>query len=161
MRRRDDQTIRPRRVPLVALLAVAALLVGCGSGSSTSSSSSKASASSATTTGGKPSYCAAVSDLEKSVKAVPTTDLVKNGTSGLKSEVAQAQKDAAAVVNEAKSNLAAQTSALKSSVDKLLGSVNQLASSPTTSQPAALPAELSAVSTATKNLISSASPKCS
>ena len=110
----------------------------------------------------KPSYCAALSNLEASVKAIPSIDEIKkNGTSALESAVVKVQADANIVVSEAKTDFASQTSALKTSVDKLSASVKQLSSPPTGSQLAALPAEISAVATATTDLSKSAAPKCS
>ena len=145
------------------------LLAGCGSSSSSSTassaSSSTATASSsaaASSSATKPSYCAALTNLEASVKAIPSIDEIKkNGTSAVQSAVAKVRADANIVVDEAKSDFASQTSALKTSVDKLSATVNQLSSPPTGSQLAALPAEISAVATATTDLSKSASPKCS
>jgi maltose-binding protein MalE len=141
------------------------VLVGCGSSSTSSASGSTSSPSSGTTAvsaSAKPSYCAALSNLEASVKAIPSVDEIKkNGTSAVESAVAKVQADANVVVNEAKSDFASQTSALKTSVDTLSASVKQLSSPPTGSQLAALPAEISAVATATTDLSQSASPKCS
>ena len=68
--------------------------------------------------------------------------------------------NATTVVNDAKSQFASQTSALKSSVDKLSGSVQQMSSPPTTDQLKALPGQVSAVSAATKDLKNAASPSC-
>lgn len=162
MLRRFDM---PVLCALTILSISVGLLVGCGSSSSTSSHSSASTPSSGTTaasTSAKPSYCAALSNLEASVKALPSIDEIKkNGTGAVESGVAKVQADANTVVNEAQSDFASQTSALKTSVDKLSASVNQLSSPPTTSQLAALPAEISAVSTATQDLAQSAAPKCS
>jgi hypothetical protein len=53
-----------------------------------------------------------------------------------------------------------QTTALKNSVDALSSTVKQLASAPGAQTLAQLPAELSAVVTAAKNLQSAVSSKC-
>jgi len=96
-----------------------------------------------------------------SVKAIPSpSEIKKNGTNALKSAVSQVQMNATTVVNDAKSQFATQASALKSSVDTLSGSVKQMSSPPTAAQLKALPAQVSAVVTATKNFTSAASPKC-
>jgi hypothetical protein len=57
---------RAARVALLGAAAGALMLVGCGGSS-------------------KPSYCSAVTNLKDSVKAVPNTDVVANGTSAVKS----------------------------------------------------------------------------
>ena len=42
----------------------------------------------------KPSYCSSVSSLESSIKALPSTNIVQTGLSGLESAVAKVQSDA-------------------------------------------------------------------
>jgi hypothetical protein len=81
---------------IVALSSPAALLAGCGSS--------------------KPSYCSSVDSLKSSVQALPQTNVIKNGTNGLKSAVTKVQSDANAVVSSAKSDFPNETSALQSSV---------------------------------------------
>jgi hypothetical protein len=140
-----------------ALAIGAALLAGCGGSGNGGTGSATATA----TGSGRPAYCAALSDLEKSVKALRNTNVRKNGTDALKSAASQVKTDATAVVSKVKSDFAPETSALKDSVHTLSTSVKQLASSPTTSELAALPAAVSSVSTASKNLKNAASTKCS
>src|SRR5436190_9383935 len=96
---------------LLAVGVVAALLSGCGGSS-------------------KPSYCSSLTNLETSIKALPSTDVVKNGTSGLKSAVDKVQTDAQAVASGAKSDFPDETTALTDSVDALENTVKQVSSSP-------------------------------
>jgi hypothetical protein len=138
-----------------ALAIAAALLAGCGGGGTSAKTTATATASTST-----PAYCAALSDLEKSVKALKSTNVRKNGTDSLKAAVSQIQTDATAVVNQAKSHFAPETSALKNSVHTLSTSVEQLASAPSASKLAALPAQVSSVATASKNLKNAVSTKC-
>ena len=168
-RRSDRRQPAPRPIWLSALtltLALGAvLLAGCGSNSSTSTHAASTTAAATTTAAtstaaSKPPYCAAISTLEQSVKAIPNVSVIKNGTSSLKAAVAQVQTNATTVVNEAKTQFATQTSALKTSVDTLSTSVQQLASTPTAAQLKALPGQISAMSTATKSLVDSTSPTC-
>jgi hypothetical protein len=128
-------------VALVILSVGAALIAGCGSS--------------------KPSYCSAVNNLENSIKALPSTDVVKNGTSALKSALTKVKDDANSVISAAKADFPSETSALSSSVNALSGTVTQLASSPSTSTAAQLPGQVAAVSTAAKNVKSATSSKCS
>ena len=147
-RPRDSRANRRRPtsvVALIALLIAGALLAGCGSSGSSS----------------KPAYCSAVSDLESSVKTLPSADEVKkNGVSTLKSALTEVQQDTATVVTEAKSEFSSQTTALKTSVDTLSSTVKQIGSSPTPQAIAQLPAQLAAVTTSAGNLQSSVSSKC-
>jgi hypothetical protein len=132
----------PAVLALLALLIGGGLLAGCGSGS-------------------KPAYCSPVSKVENAVKSLPTVDDVKkNGVGTLKSAVLQLQQNATAAVNQAKSDFSSQTTALKTSVDALSSTIKQVVSTPSLQTLAQLPAELSAVRTATKNLQTAVSSKC-
>lgn len=130
-----------RMLALVLFAVSGVLLAGCGGSS-------------------KPSYCSAVSSLESSIKAVPSTNIVKNGTSALASAFSKVQSDATAVVSAAKSDFPNETSALTSSVNALSRTVKQVASSPTAATIVQLPAEVSALSSAAKNFSSATASKC-
>ncbi len=126
---------------LLALLIGGALLAGCGSS--------------------KPAYCSPVSKVENAVKSLPTVDDVKkNGLGTLKSALLQLQQNATNAVNQAKSDFSSQTTALKSAVEALSSTVKQIVGTPSLQTLAQLPAELSAVGTAAKNLQSAVSSKC-
>lgn len=144
-RRHENRSGRRRHPAVLALLALligGGLLAGCGSSS-------------------KPAYCSPVSKVEAAVKSLPTVDEVKkNGVGTLKSAVLQLQQNATAAVNQAKSDFSSQTTALKTSVDALSSTVNQVVGTPSRQTLAQLPAELSAVRTAAKNLQSAVSSKC-
>ena len=109
----------------------------------------------------KPSYCSSVSSLESSIKAVPTTNIVQTGLSGLESAVAKVQSDAQTAINDAKSDFPTETSALKSSVDTLSATVKQAANAPSPATLVQLPAQISAVVTAANNFQSATKSKCS
>lgn len=137
---------RRQRVFTVALviLATGAALAACGgSGSS------------------KPSYCSSLSNLEASIKALPSTDVVTGGTNAIKSALTKVQSDANAVVSSAKNDFPNETSALKSSVDALSNTVKQLATAPTPALIAQVPAQATAVANAVKGFSSATSSKCS
>jgi outer membrane murein-binding lipoprotein Lpp len=127
---------------MVALSVYTALIAGCGSSSS------------------KPDYCSSLSSLEASIKALPSTDVVKNGTSALESALKKVQSDANAVVSGAKSDFPNETSALKSSIDALSTTVKQLTSSPSAATLAQVPGQVTAVANAVKGFTSAASSKC-
>ena len=131
---------RSAALVLTALAAAAAVLAGCGSS--------------------KPSYCSAVSNLETSIKAVPNTDVVANGTNALKSALQKVQSDAKAVVSAAKSDFPKETSALSDSVTTLSNSIKQLPSSPTPQAVAQLAGQATAVVNAAKDLKNATSSKC-
>ena len=138
--RRPASFARSGARALTALAVAAAVLAGCGSS--------------------KPSYCSAVSNLESSIKAVPNTDVVANGTSALKSALQKVESDAQAVVSAAKSDFPKETSALSDSVTTLSNSVKQLSSSPTPQAVVALAGQATAVVNAGKGLKNATSAKC-
>jgi hypothetical protein len=126
---------------IAALLIAAALLVGCGSS--------------------KPSYCSSLASLKSSIKAVPTTNVVQNGTNGLKSALTKVDDDAKAVVSSAKSDFPNESSALQSSVNALAASAKALGSNPSAAAIAQSVSDAAAVSTAVQNFSSATSSKCS
>ncbi len=130
------------RVWAVAVAVAVALVAGCGGSSS------------------KPSYCSSVASLKSSVKALPETNVVKNGTSALTSAVTKIQTDAQSAVSSAKSDFPNETSAVKSSVDALSTTVKQLTSSPSPATIVQVPGQVKAVVTAIDGFVSATSSKC-
>jgi hypothetical protein len=110
---------------------------------------------------GKPSYCSSVDNLKSSIQALPKTDVVKNGTNGLKSAVDKVQSSAKAVVNSAKSDFPNESSALETSVNALTSAAKQLSSNPSAGAIAQVVSNVSGVSTAAKNFAGATSSKCS
>src|SRR5437763_15081313 len=96
---------RAARIALLGAAAGALMVAGCGGS-------------------GKPSYCSAVTNLKDSVKAVPNTDVVANGTSAVKSTFQKIETDAKAVVSSAKTDFPTETQALASSVSTLSSTIN-------------------------------------
>ena len=109
----------------------------------------------------KPSYCSKVSNLETSIKAIPSTNIVQTGLSGLESALTKVQSDAQTAINAAKSDFPNETSALKSSIDTLSTTVKEATSSPSASTLAQIPSQVSAVVTAANNFQSATKSKCS
>jgi|tagenome__1003787_1003787.scaffolds.fasta_scaffold19990560_2 hypothetical protein len=108
---------------------LALLLAGCGSG--------------------KPDYCSNRSDLEASVKGLTDVQALKSGgVDELKSRLSTVQSDATKVVDSAKSDFPSQTSAISSSLANLKSALQALPSNPT-------PAQLAAVATSGKALVTS------
>lgn len=131
----------------LALIIVAAVgASGCGS--------------SGTTTASKPAFCSSLTTLKASVQALPTTDVVKNGTNALKSAADTVVKDAKQVVDSAKHDFPNETAAITSSVDALQSTVTQLQNGATPALLTQAVANAVSVTTAVKNFASSASPKC-
>jgi hypothetical protein len=131
---------------VVGLMIVGLLVAACGGSGGGS---------------GKPSYCSAVNDLKSSIKALPSTDVVANGTNALKSAFSKVQGNVNAAVNAAKSDFPNETAAMKNSVDTLSNTVKQLTSSPSAATAAQLPGQVSAVVTSVQNFTKAASSKCS
>lgn len=115
-----------RRAELAALVLVAALAMSVASGC------------------GKPSYCADLTTLQDSVKALPG-QATSGGVSGLESQLKTVESDAKALTASAKSDFPDQTSAIESSIDQLKTSVTGLSEKPSTKQLAAIGINASAV----------------
>ena len=132
------------RLPWIMLVLVAATLVAAACGGDD-----------------KPAYCSNVSDLQQSVDDLKSVHLSESGAlSTLQTDVQKVQSDADAVVNSAKEDFPDETSALKSSVSSLSTTIEELPSSPTAQQLAALAPEISSVVTAAKDLDSATSSAC-
>ena len=127
----------------VAVLAVA-VLAACGSSSSSS----------------KPSYCSALTSLKESVKALPTTDVIKNGTNALKASVNKVIANAHTVVDSAKQDFPSETTAITSAVDSLKTTVGQLQQSASPALVVQAAGNVASVGSAVKSFSSSASSKC-
>jgi len=127
---------------LAALMTAAAIAIaGCGGSS-------------------KPAFCSSLTTLKTSIEALPKTDVIKNGTNALKSAADTVVKNAHAVVDSAKSDFPKETAAIKSSVDALQTTVNNLKSDASPALVAQAVGNAASVSTAVKNFSSSASSKC-
>ncbi len=143
---------RPQTLATAAFLVCVCMLSACGSSSSSTTA--------ANATASKPAYCATLTSLEQSVKALTAVRPTKNGTGALQSAFTQVANQATALAGQVKSEFSTQTEALKKSVATLSSTVKQIASSPTKANLSQIPGEVAAVSTAVKNLASAASPKC-
>jgi hypothetical protein len=128
-------------VPVAAVAAVVLIvLAGCGSS--------------------KPAYCSDRSNLENSVKNLPSVTS-SSGVSGLKSQLGTIQNDATTLVNSAKSDFPTETTAVKSSVNALATAVKALPSSPSTAQIAALGVSAANVTSSVKSFADNSKSKCS
>ncbi|MFL5859498.1 MAG: hypothetical protein ACJ780_01775 [Solirubrobacteraceae bacterium] len=128
---------------LVGAVAAAVLIAGCGSSGSS-----------------KPSYCSSLTSLEDSIKAVPSTDIIQNGTKGLKASVDNVVNNAHAVVDSAKKDFPNETGAITSSIDSLTTTINEIEKSPTPALVVQAAGGVAALGTAVKNFSSSASSQC-
>lgn len=108
----------------------------------------------------KPAFCSSLTTLKTSVQALPTSDVIKNGTSALKSAADTVVKDAHQVVDSAKSDFPDETAAITSSVDALQTTVKDIQGGVTPALVAQAVGNAASVSTAVKNFSSSASSKC-
>ena len=134
---------RPRLTLIVsvALAAAASLAVGCGSDD-------------------KPDYCSDVSDLQQSVEDLKNVQLESGVLSTLQTDLQKIQTNADAVVSSAKQDFPNETSAVKSSVSTLSNAIEQLPSSPTAQQLAALVPDIDSTVTAAQNLSSATKSAC-
>ena len=132
-----------RMLSIMVVLAAAALVAaGCGGDD-------------------EPAYCSNVSDLQQSVDDLKNVQLKESGSlSSLQTAIQEVQSDADAVVSSAKEDFPNETSALKSSVASLSTTIEELPSSPTAQQLAALAPEINGVVTAAKDLDSATNSEC-
>jgi hypothetical protein len=129
------------RVPAAIVTAVALIaLAGCGSS--------------------KPAYCSDRTNLENSVKNLPST-VSSSGISGLTSQLTTIKSDATTPVSAAKSDFPTDTSAVKSSIDTLASAVKALPSSPSATQIAAIAADASSVVNSVNSFTNASKSKCS
>jgi len=141
--RSRDGARRVRVLVPVTLVAAVVLVVLAGCGGSS-----------------KPAYCSDRTNLENSVKNLPSS-VSSNGITSLPSQLTTIKSDATALVNSAKSDFPTQTSAVKSSVDALQSSVKALPSSPSASQIAAIALDASNVVSSVKSFTDHSKSKCS
>ena len=118
---------------LLSLAAAASLTAGCGDSD-------------------KPDYCSNVSDLQQSVDDVKNIQLESGALSALQTGLQEVRTDANAVVSSAQQDFPSETSALRSSVSSLSTAIEQLPSSPTAQELAALVPEINSTVTAANNL---------
>lgn len=127
-------------VVLLAGLAVALGVAGCGGDS-------------------KPAYCADRAKLDSSVKDLPNA-LKTGGTGGLQAQLKTIQTDATAAISSAESDFPTETSAVKTNVEQLKTAVAGLPSSPSAAQVAAVAVNASAVVNAVKAYTNATKSTC-
>jgi hypothetical protein len=132
-----------KSLPTLALaaLASAAIVAGCGGDS-------------------KPEYCDRVDDLRSSVSAL--TDISINGDtlSNVESDLQTVQSNAQAVVDAAKEDFPQETDDLETAVNNASDSVQELPSSPSAGEIAALAVEVANVGTSASALYDATSSAC-
>ena len=108
----------------------------------------------------KPAYCSDRTNLENSVKNLPSVHLQQRRQ---RSEITDQhdRSDANAVVSSAKSDFPTQTSAVKTSVDTLQTAVKALPSSPSATQVAAIATDAASVKSSVKSFTDASKSKCS
>jgi hypothetical protein len=135
--------LRVSMVILGALVVAAALFVaGCGDSNS------------------EPAYCSNVSELEQSVGEIGDVKLETGAIATLQGDLQTVQSNANEVVSSAKEDFPNETNAVKPAVSKLSTTIKQLPPSPTAQQLLPLASEISAVVTASKDLVSATQSAC-
>jgi outer membrane murein-binding lipoprotein Lpp len=131
--------VRPFPAVTLCVLVASALLAGCGDS--------------------KPSYCSKADQLELAVKDLSEIDLSK-GVSSVTSAASKVESSATAAVNAAKTDFPTETGQIESSVSTLKTAVDQLPSSPSTSQIATLALDIKSVVDAVNGFVSQTKKKC-
>lgn len=109
----------------------------------------------------KPSYCSSVNNLKKSIKDLPSVNVLQNGVSSLTSALTTIESEAKSAVGKAKSDFPSQSSAVTNSVNALTNSVKQISANPTPSSIVAIGKQVAAVVSSVENFASATSSKCS
>jgi hypothetical protein len=127
---------------LVAPIAAAVALTACGGSS-------------------KPGYCSDRGKLEQSVKDLGNVKVLESGAAQkLRSQLQTIQNDAQTVITSAKSDFPTETNAIDSSLAKLRTDVQQLPSSPSPHQLAAIAADAKNVVASVQGFVKSSDSKC-
>jgi hypothetical protein len=103
--------------------------------------------------------CTARANLESSVKGLKNLN-VSGGISGLESQLKKIETDSAALVSAAKGDYPSETSAIKSSVNALKGSVKDLSSNPSAAAIAKVTTDASAVVSSVTAFTNTTKSKC-
>jgi tRNA A58 N-methylase Trm61 len=107
----------------------------------------------------KPSYCSKADQLELAVKDLSEIDL-SNGVTSVTSAASKLESSATAAVDAAKADFPNETGRIESSVSSLKTAVDQLSSSPSTSQIATLALDIKSVVDAVDGFVSQTKKKC-
>ena len=86
---------------------------------------------------------------------------MQSGLKGLESAFGKVQSNAQSVINDAKHDFPNETNALKSSLDALSSTVNQLTSSPSAAAIAQVPSQVSALVSSADDFATATKSKCS
>lgn len=130
-----------RVVPAFAAAVVLIAATGCGSDDS------------------KPGYCADKSQLESSIKALPSS-VTSGDLSGLQTQAKTVESDAQALVDSAKGEFPSETSAITSSIDSLKSTIEGLGSSPSAADLGQIVSGAGNVASAVKAFASAAGSAC-
>ena len=121
-------------------LASAALLLGCGSD--------------------QPDYCDKVDTLQDSISALTSIEIEAGVIDTVKTDLETVQTDAEAAVDAAQSDFPSETSDLEDSIDTASESIEDLPSSPSAPEIAAVALNVSAVANAAQSFEEAASSAC-
>jgi hypothetical protein len=108
---------------------------------------------------GKPDYCADRNQLESSIDELGSK-AVSGDVTELKPQLQRVRDNADQLVASAKSDFPSETSAIRSSVNRLRDSVDALPSSPSTSQVATVAGDAADVVTSVKRFSDATSDTC-
>jgi hypothetical protein len=110
----------------------------------------------------KPAYCSDRSQLEQSVRALGNGEVLRQGgLQDLKTKLQTVEPDANNLVGSAKEDFPSETGAIETSVSTLKTTVQQLPSSPTPQQVAAVAADTRGVVTSFQGFREASDSKCS
>ena len=124
-----------------AALLSAAVIAGCGGSD-------------------QPEYCDRVDDLRSSVTALTDISIDSNTLNNVESDLQTVQTNAEAVVDAAREDFPQETDELETAVNDASDSVQELPSSPSAGEIAALAIEVAAVGSAASSLYDATSSAC-
>ena len=111
---------------------------------------------------GKPDYCSERDDLAQSVKALGDVNVLQSGgLDRLRTQLDAVESDARAVADSAKSDFPDESGAVRSSVETLKGTLDELPASPSPEQLAPVAVQAAAVVSSFQEFDTATDAECS
>jgi hypothetical protein len=135
-------------------------LAGCSSDSTDSTQSASSTASPAASSAPASALCTDADAAQASLKALASTEILKEGTNALKDNFATFEASVQTLVASAKTDFATEADAVQASVDSLKTAIGNLSDSPSIADAAAVAAAIKPVQESLTTLVTSVKGAC-